>query len=99
MLFPIFPFIVVAIVTNQLSAFTSIAGIAARRLIGMIKINLKTCPFCGGDAALQSAINIAFWVKCEECGASTQAECSAAAAIQRWNHRYTLTEYVLIIKK
>ena len=50
---------------------------------------IETCPFCGGNAALQSAINIAFWVKCEECGASTQAECSAAAAIQRWNHRYT----------
>jgi len=35
MLFPISPFIVVAIVTNQLSAFTSIAGIAAKGLIGM----------------------------------------------------------------
>lgn len=65
----------------------------------LIQTIIETCPFCGGDAALQSAINIAFWIKCEECGASTQAECSAAAAIQRWNHRYTPTEYVLIIKK
>lgn len=47
------------------------------------------CPFCGGNSTLQSAIDKVFWVKCEECGASSQPESTSAAAIQHWNHRYT----------
>ena len=45
------------------------------------------CPFCGGNSALQSAIDKVFWVKCEECGASTQPESTPAAAIKKWNYR------------
>jgi len=45
------------------------------------------CPFCGGNSTLHSAIDEAFWVKCEECGASTQPESTPAAAIARWNCR------------
>ena len=45
------------------------------------------CPFCGGDSTLQSAIDQVFWVKCEECGASTQPESTPAAAIKKWNCR------------
>ena len=45
------------------------------------------CPFCGGNSAIQSAIDKVFWVKCEECGASTQPESTPAAAIKKWNYR------------
>lgn len=45
------------------------------------------CPFCGGNSTLQSAIDKVFWVKCEECGASTQPESTPAAAIKKWNYR------------
>lgn len=45
------------------------------------------CPFCGGNSTLQSAIDKVFWVKCEECGASTQPESTPSAAIKKWNYR------------
>lgn len=48
---------------------------------------LDQCPFCGGNSALHSAIDKVFWVKCEECGASTQPESTPSAAIKKWNYR------------
>lgn len=45
------------------------------------------CPFCGGNSALHSAIDRAYWVKCELCGASSQPESTPEAAIKRWNCR------------
>lgn len=45
------------------------------------------CPFCGGNATLQSAIDRVFWVKCEECGANTLPESTPEAAIEKWNRR------------
>lgn len=46
------------------------------------------CPFCGGNSALQSAIDgTTFRVKCEACGVSTQPESAPSAAIKKWNYR------------
>ena len=46
------------------------------------------CPFCGGNSALQSAIDgTTFRVKCEACGVSTQPESTPSAAIKKWNYR------------
>lgn len=67
----------------------------------MSDINLKPCPFCGGQAELiHNSIGFAFdrivsAVKCVQCGArtrtfemSTEFSCDDKA-VEMWNTRYT----------
>lgn len=62
----------------------------------MIKmIDLKPCPFCGGDAAIgQAAIGSkkypVWWVRCKRCGATTASHGSEGGeenAVKAWNRR------------
>lgn len=58
-------------------------------------INLRSCPFCGGEAVF--AMNEAVYVVCRNCGAQTEngIYCNDAAsicsvawhAIDAWNRR------------
>lgn len=50
-------------------------------------IQLKKCPFCGGEARIIGAVGTVFWVKCTECGAETQSEITKQRAAERWNRR------------
>lgn len=71
-------------------------------------IDLKPCPFCGGEAVLNDfeCERICSYVKCRECGAESglvkvSAEyCSDEKAIEKWNARtdeeiYTSTRLAL----
>ena len=58
-------------------------------------IDLKPCPFCGGEAVLNDfeCERICSYVKCRECGAESglvkmSAEYSSdGKAVERWNRR------------
>lgn len=47
--------------------------------------DLLPCPFCGGKADF-SETN-AWWVRCNECNAETEADMSPEAAAEIWNRR------------
>lgn len=54
--------------------------------------NLKTCPFCGGQAAVQeirySMLQSENFVKCINCGAeSSRYYDNMRSAIKAWNRR------------
>lgn len=57
-----------------------------------MEIELKQCPFCGGEAELiglkdfNGKVIIAS-VACESCGASTNNYASEKEAIEAWNSR------------
>lgn len=68
----------------------------------MNEIKLKPCPFCGGEAKLQTSMSISLqrisiaYVMCEECKAATDAvfeyefesdDAFIYEAIKRWNRR------------
>ena len=55
----------------------------------MQEIKIKPCPFCGGDAELQSAdFKGAVWfVVCHKCEIKTFFFSSPAKAARRWNRR------------
>ena len=55
---------------------------------------LKTCPFCGGDARLRPWVAPGrsemdpFWVACcDDCGNMTWPYSGKEAAVMRWNRR------------
>lgn len=48
---------------------------------------LKDCPFCGDKAMRHSSRGLAFYVWCEGCACSTDAERCDADAIDAWNKR------------
>ena len=56
----------------------------------MLVMELKLCPFCGGEASIGETdfegktIFIAF---CEECGISTPADEDEQVIIKLWNRR------------
>ena len=53
---------------------------------------LKPCPFCGGEALCNPFRWLGFtsyYVKCEECKASTNNFDHAKEAIRAWNRRDT----------
>ena len=57
-----------------------------------IKHNLKHCPFCGGQAAVQemrySMLQSENFVKCINCGAeSSRYYDNMCSAIKAWNRR------------
>jgi len=59
--------------------------------------NIKPCPFCGGEAEMDTTTKIIkggkarheiFWVKCSECGARVpRYNRTAEEAIKIWNTR------------
>lgn len=48
--------------------------------------NLKSCPFCGGQAAIVSGGPGCHFIKCGECGASSD-DGSKEHAVAAWNRR------------
>jgi Lar family restriction alleviation protein len=63
-------------------------------------VELKACPFCGGDAVLRTENKpkfkytdpdepLLFWVKCTNarCAVSPQSKDKQDAAIETWNRR------------
>ena len=49
-------------------------------------INLKPCPFCGGQAKIFGYSHM-WYVKCPACGASTACENTDKKAADAWNRR------------
>lgn len=57
-------------------------------------MDLKPCPFCGGDAGFDHDDNGWVWIDCSSCGASTNARVSAMddckpLLAEQWNRRAT----------
>lgn len=58
---------------------------------------LKTCPFCGGEAKLRTSVEDrtpVAWVACDTCGARTKMQAdgdyngrNVFTAVERWNRR------------
>ena len=50
-------------------------------------MQLKPCPFCGGDAELEhdTTFTNRFYVKCRECAESTYGFHTLDEAIDAWN--------------
>lgn len=48
---------------------------------------LKSCPFCGGEAALDRVNNLLFVTYCKRCGAACDNRQSEDEAIKTWNTR------------
>lgn len=69
----------------------------------MSEIELKPCPFCGGEALLESEADpryaptfsdpgcanapVVWWCRCIECGATVAWKESAQKATESWNRR------------
>ena len=54
------------------------------------KIELKVCPFCGGQAKLvfESPLSFYTYVRCSNCGARTRSEYLEQESIRVWNRRF-----------
>ena len=56
-------------------------------------MELKKCPFCGGEAEIEQSLRIVYWDKdfyqvcCVVCLAETWKYHFAADAIEAWNRR------------
>lgn len=62
--------------------------------------NLKTCPFCGGEAEVRMLTSTLMLAQCKSCLASTFAFDSEHEAVEGWNRRYTVAYRVRrVIKK
>lgn len=52
---------------------------------------IKSCPFCGSTASVESQFGKEWWVQCDDimnCGSSEGGLCSTPdEAVQRWNRR------------
>ena len=50
---------------------------------------LKPCPFCGGEAVMDSDgyYRKTFWVSCTYCGCSTQSFWTEKESVEAWNKR------------
>ncbi len=47
---------------------------------------LKTCPFCGGEAEM-NGIKTLFHIRCKHCGAATGLFIDKEVAAEAWNRR------------
>lgn len=52
-------------------------------------IDLKPCPFCGGEARMESVDLGVFWVECKNCYAETICADTEDEAAAAWNRRVT----------
>lgn len=50
-------------------------------------MELKPCPFCGGEASLHNK-GVYYWVECKKCGAQAKRYPVTRAAIEVWNRRH-----------
>lgn len=51
-------------------------------------MELKPCPFCGGEAIERRAASYpVFWVKCEACEAEGPTKALEKDAVEAWNRR------------
>lgn len=50
------------------------------------KVELKSCPFCGGVASLHYGMG-EFWVRCDDCGSSGSMSSRRDRAERDWNDR------------
>ena len=58
----------------------------------MNRVKLKSCPFCDGDANIQTIKDFqgrifSATVECCECNASTRSYITIEAAVEAWNKR------------
>ena len=51
-------------------------------------MELKPCPFCGGNAYPGSS-TIGYTIQCGDCGATSVCMLALDAAVERWNRRAT----------
>ena len=61
----------------------------------MDEIELKPCPFCGGDAEMQQGKYQGlrtFYVSCLGCGARTDLEYDEEFAADLWNERVSYVD-------
>jgi len=61
----------------------------------MKNIELKPCPFCGGEAKIQGITVV--WIKCKQCGTSTCGFKEEKRAIDLWNSRKPRSGRTVII--
>ena len=57
---------------------------------GLMKIKLKRCPFCGGEAKFLPMWKFRsenYWVRCVDCGCETPAFVTQKLAAEAWNRR------------
>lgn len=52
-------------------------------------IELKSCPFCGGEANVEKVIDGLYYVNCTKCFASSTTLKSKELVARRWNRRVT----------
>lgn len=53
-------------------------------------VELKACPFCGGEALRDKTLHTCpaeHWIKCGQCENSTTAYASRESATRAWNTR------------
>lgn len=56
----------------------------------MKEIELKPCPFCGGEAKIKKNIlNEDIYVECRNCYSRTDGFGITEYAIEQWNRRYS----------
>lgn len=53
----------------------------------MSELKLLPCPFCGGEAVSIDGYREAFFVQCEDCGATFPMFDTLSEAIAAWNRR------------
>ena len=51
------------------------------------EIELKPCPFCGGEAALRNFERVSWYVVCKNCDARIDSDASRDEAIDMWTRR------------
>lgn len=48
---------------------------------------LKSCPFCDGDAEMRTVRGTQHYIRCTECGCRTGSSSNAEKAVETWNAR------------
>ena len=50
-------------------------------------MELKPCPFCGGEPEIITDLSGGFYIHCKNCGCSTFGAMHKELAIEKWNRR------------
>ncbi len=58
-----------------------------RKMAREFEVELKKCPFCGGEAKMKYNVNKYYWAVCSECSVETDGSYSKIEAIKQWNRR------------
>jgi Lar family restriction alleviation protein len=67
-------------------------------------MELKPCPFCGGEAKFDHDYNGWNWIFCSQCNSSTNARVSAMddckpLLVEAWNRRHGTAEIACLTKQ